>query len=320
MAVHKIKFKRRTDNFNPVKERLFHKCSGIIVKVLLYVLLFDLVYTFLYPFLYMLVTSIKSPEDILDVTVNWIPNTVYFKNYKLSYEILDYPLRFFNTFIVTALATLGHVFSCAYVGYGFARYKFAGKRFAFILLLLSIIVPVQTIIVPRYLLFGALGLSTTSVPLWLPTLFGYGLQGGLFIFIFRQFFLSLPRSLEEAASIDGCGPLGTFFKIALPSSRSSIMVVLVLSIVWHWNDYYEPSIYITTQDKYLLPMMLPELYNLMNGATATAGEAATEISNVFTEGVAMAATALTVLPIFVIYMFLQKKFVQGIEKSGITGE
>lgn len=315
--------KNKEKNFSGFKgfaDKAIHVGPCIILKVLLYVLLFDLVYTFLYPFLYMLVTSVKSPEDILDITVNWIPNSIYLKNYKLSFEILDYPLRFLNTFAVTALATLGHVFSCAYVGYGFARYKFGGKRFAFILLMLSIIVPVQTIIIPRYLLFGALGISTSSIPLWLPAFFGYGLQGGLFIFIFRQFFLSLPRSLEEAASIDGCGAFGTFFRIALPSSRSSVMVVLVLSIVWHWNDYYEPSIYITSQDKYLLPMMLPELYNLMNGAIAAAGEPVSEIANVFTEGTAMAATALTVLPIFIVYMFLQKRFVQGIEKSGITGE
>lgn len=314
----------RKEKSNPqtadlLARRAAHTAPRFVLKLLLYILLFDLTYTFLYPFLYMLVTSIKSPDDILDVTVNWIPNTVYLKNYIRSWEILDYPSRFLNTFLITAVATLGHVFSCAYVGYGFARFKFFGKRMAFVLLLLSIIVPVQTIIIPRYLLFGAVGLSTTSVPLWLPALFGYGLQGGLFIFIFRQFFLSLPRSLEEAAEIDGCGAMGTFFRIALPTSKSSIMVVLVLSIVWHWNDYYEPSIYITNQDHFLLPMMLPNLYSLMNGAGMTE-ETATDLANSFTEGTAMAATALTVLPIFVIYMFLQRKFVQGVEKSGITGE
>lgn len=298
-----------------------HTGPKIILKIFLYVLLFDLVYTFLYPFLYMMITSVKSPDDILDVTVNWIPNALHFKNYGLSWEILDYPSRFLNSFLVTFLATAGHVFSCAYVGYGFARFKFKGKQGAFILLLLSIIVPTQTIIIPRYLMWGAVGLSTGSVPLWLPAMFGYGLQGGLFIFIFRQFFLSLPKSLEEAASIDGCGALGTFFRIALPSSRSSIMVVLVLSIVWHWNDYYEPSIYIISQDKFLLPMMLPDLYSLMNGVANLGAEAGGgDMANVFTEGVAMAATALTVMPIFVAYMFLQKKFVQGVEKSGITGE
>ncbi|MBR4073082.1 MAG: carbohydrate ABC transporter permease [Clostridia bacterium] len=296
------------------------RAPGIILKIGLYILLFDLVYTFLYPFIYMLVTSIKSPEDVLDVTVNWIPNKIYVKNYSISWEVLDYPRRFLNSALVTLLATVGHVFSCAYVGYGFARYEFIGKKVAFILLLLLIIVPAQTIIIPRYLIYGALGISATNVPLWLPTFFGYGLQGGLFIFIFRQFFLSLPKSLEEAASIDGCGPLGTFFKIALPSSRSSIMVVLVLSMVWHWNDYYEPSIYIDAQDKFLLPMMLPNLYSLMDGISDVGADAGEAVANVFTEGTAMAATTLTVLPIFIAYMFLQKQFVQGIERSGITGE
>ena len=313
----KNKISNRT---NEISAKITHNGPKIILKVFLYILLFDLVYTFFYPFLYMIVTSIKSPEDILDVTVNWIPNRIFTKNYSLSWEILDYPSRFFNSFLVTFLATLGHVFSCAYVGYGFARFKFKGKGISFVLLLLSIIVPTQTIIIPRYLIWGNIGLSTSNIPLWLPTFFGFGLQGGLFIFIFRQFFLSLPKSLEEAASIDGCGALGTFFKIALPSSRSSIMVVLVLSMVWHWNDYYEPAIYITSQEDYLLPMMLPELYSLMNGMAGVAAEEGQQMANVFTEGTAMAATALTILPIFIAYMFLQKKFVQGIEKSGITGE
>lgn len=309
-----------SERFGGITAKAVHTGPKIILKVLLYLLLFDLVYTFLYPFLYMIITSIKSPEDILDVTVNWIPNKIYTKNYGISWNVLNYHSRFFNSFLITALATLGHVFSCAYVGYGFARFKFKGKGFSFVLLLLSIIIPVQTIIIPRYLVWGSIGLSTSSVPLWLPSLFGYGLQGGLFIFIFRQFFLSLPKSLEEAASIDGCGPLGTFFRIAFPSSKSSIMVVLVLSIVWHWNDYYEPAIYIINQDDYLLPMMLPELYSLMNGLGGASADAAAEMANVFTEGTAMAATTLTVLPIFIVYMFLQKKFVQGVEKSGITGE
>lgn len=316
----KKKNEKFSEHFFGITTKLAHNGPRIILKVFLYVLLFDLVYTFLYPFLYMIITSIKSPEDILDVTVNWIPNKIYTKNYLLSWDILNYPLRFFNSILITVLATVGHVFSCAYVGYGFARFKFKGKSFAFMLLLLSIIVPVQTIIIPRYLFWGSMGLSTSSVPLWLPTFFGYGLQGGLFIFIFRQFFLSLPKSLEEAASIDGCGPLGTFFKIAFPSSKSSIMVVLVLSIVWHWNDFYEPAIYIINQDDYLLPMMLPELYSLINGLGGVSSDASAEMTNVFTEGTAMAATTLTVLPIFIIYMFLQKKFVQGVEKSGITGE
>ena len=294
---------------------------GILLKILLYVFLLDLVYTFLYPFLYMLVTSFKSPDDILDATVNWLPSVFYLKNYQVSLEVLDYPRRLLNTAAITAVCTAGHIFSCAYVGYGFARYNFYGKRYAFTLLILSIIVPVQTIIIPRYLLYGAMGISQSSAALWLPTLFGFGLQGGLFIFIFRQFFLSLPKSLEEAAAIDGCGPVGTFFRIALPTARSSIMVVLVLSMVWHWNDYYEPGIFIVRQGDFLLTMMLPELYSLINSGGATAGAVSDGgMAQIFTEGTAMAATALTVLPIFVAYMFLQKKFVQGIEKSGITGE
>ena len=297
------------------KRRIFR----IGIKILLYIVLFDLTFTFVYPFFYILVTSIKSPTDLLDVTVNWIVNTFYFKNYEIGWQLLDYPRRFLNTFGVTFLATIGHLISCSFTGYGFARFRFKGKNAMFLLLLLTIIVPVQTIIVPRYMLMSQIGWVDNNLGLIIPTWFGLGLQGGLFIFVFRQFYLSLPKSLEEAAYIDGCGALGTFFRISLPSSRSSIMVCLVLSMVWHWNDYFEPAIYLSRQEDFLLPMMLPSLYNLVeSGGISVPGS--NVIETVFTEGVSMAATLLIILPLLIAYVFLQKQFVQGVERSGLTGE
>ena len=292
-----------------------------ITRLLMYLFLLDLVFVFLYPFLYMLITSVKSPEDIMDVTVHWLVNGIHGQNYTLSWNVLDYPTRLVRTFMVVTLCTLGHLIACSFLGYGFARYNFRGKKLLFLLLLLSIIVPPQTIITPVYMIFSNAHMTGTYLPLILPTWFGLGLKGGLFIFIFRQFYLSLPRSLEEASSIDGCGPISTFFRIALPSSRSSIMVCLVLSLVWHWNDYFEPTIYITQQKDYLLPMMLPGLYNLMNGAgTVTDVAASVDLNLIYTEAVAMAATTLVIIPVFILYMFLQKQFIEGVERSGITGE
>ena len=287
-------------------------------RIFLYILLINLAFVFLYPFIYMIVTSLKSPEDIQDITVNWLLHSFEFNNYRLAFNILEYPAALLRTVLLVLVCTAGHILSCSFIGYGFARFEFKGKGAFFVMLLLSIIVPTQTIIVPLYMLFALVGLSYSSLSIMIPTFFGFGLSGGLFVFLFRQFYLSLPRSLEEAASIDGCGILQTFFKIALPASRSSLVVCTVLSLVWHWNDYFEPSIYITERTRFLLPMLLPGLYSLMqNSAVDSATDA---LSNIYTEGLAMAATTLVVLPMLIMYFFLQKKFVKGVERSGITGE
>lgn len=292
--------------------------AEILGKAFLYVLLINLAFVFLYPFFYMILTSLKSPQDISDITVNWLLNSLHFDNFRLAFASLEYVGALFRTIFLVLACTLGHIISCALVGYGFARFNFRGKGLFFVMLLMSIIVPLQTIIVPQYMLFASLGLSASYFAIIIPTWFGFGLSGGLFIFIFRQFYLSLPRSLEEAASIDGCGIIQTFVKIAFPASRSSIIVCVVLSLVWHWNDYFEPSIYITESSQFLLPMQLPGLYTLMQSASTDISAGA--LDNIYTEGVAMAATTLVVLPMLIMYFFLQKQFVLGVERSGITGE
>ena len=290
-----------------------------VVRLVMYVFLLDLMFVFLYPFLYMLITSIKSPEDVMDVTVNWLVNQVYVHNYALSWEALQYPVTLLRTVFLVVVCTLGHLIACSLVGYGFARFEFRGKGVLFIFLLLAIIVPPQTIVTPLYMIYAGIGITNTMLPLILPTWLGLGLKGGLFIFLFRQFYLSLPRSLEEAANIDGCGFFSTYFRIAMPASRSSVMVCLVLSLVWHWNDYFEPTLFIHP-DKKLLPMMLPGIYTIMNGGGSRDMSGAGGLGDVYTEAVGMAATVLVVLPVFLAYMFLQKQFIQGVERSGITGE
>lgn len=290
-----------------------------IVRIFMYVLLLDLAVVFLYPFFYMIVTSIKSPQDLTDSSVVWIVNKVYIQNYKLAYTTLNYTSTLLRTVLYCLVATVGHVIVCSFTGYGFARFKFKGKGFMFFLLLLAMVVPVQTIIIPQYLLYIKIGIGNGFAPLIIPTWFGYGLRGALFIFIFRQFYLSLPKALEEAAAIDGCSPIKTFFRVAFPASSSSIIVCTVLSIVWHWNDYYEPGIYLTEHSQKLLPMLLPNVYRLMKSASGSE-----LLSNgaeaMYTEGVVMAATFLVVLPVLIFYLVFQKQFRKGIETSGITGE
>ena len=290
-----------------------------IVRFFMYVLLLDLAVVFLYPFLYMIVTSLKSPEDLMDSSVTWIVNQLYFHNYTLAFEKMQYIPILLKTIVYCVVATGGHILACSFVGYGFARYNFIGKRMFSFLLILSMVIPIQTIIVPEYLLYSKIGVANGYFPMLVPTWLGYGLRGALFIFLFRQFYLSLPRSLEEAAAVDGCTPIRTFFRIAFPASTSSVIVSVVLSIVWHWNDFYEPNIYIRENSQMLLPMLLPKLYDSMKDA-ADPTQSFLQNADLYTEGVAMAATFLAVIPILIFYLFFQRQFRQGIETSGITGE
>ncbi len=290
------------------------------VKVFMYVFLLDLSVVFLYPFLYMIITSFKSPTDLLNSTITWVISEFHIENYNTARESLNYVIDLLKTTVYCLITTFGHILVCSFVGYGFARYKFKGKSFFFLFLILAMVIPLQTIIIPEYLLYAKLGMSSGFGPLIIPTFFGYGLKGALFIFIFRQFYLSLPKSLEEAAAVDGCTPVKTFFKIAFPSSIPPIIVSIVLSIVWHWNDYYEPGIYLTKESQMLLPMKLPRIFNAIQSATVSADAITGMSDGIYTEGVAMAATFLCVIPILVFYLFFQKRFRQGIENSGITGE
>ena len=290
----------------------------IIVRVFYYLVLCSLAFVFLYPFLTMVITSLMSDADLINITVKWIPNEVKWSNYKIAAQQLSYKRYFFNSLLIAGLSTVGHVLSCAFVGYGFARYKFKLSGPLFAVVILSMLVPVQTIIFPLYIQYSKMGWLDSYKPLIVPTFFGYGLNGAFFIFVFRQFFKGLPKEMEEAARIDGCGPLRTFFRIMLPMSKSSILVTTVLSFVWHWNDYSEPNIYIRTPGKRVLPSMLPSLYALLNSEDAM--ELVMEDGGfTFNNAMLMAGTFLVVLPVLIVYSIVQKQFMEGVERSGIAG-
>jgi len=209
-----------------------------------YVLLIGFAFVFLFPFLYMLITSLKSYSDLIDTSVTWITNELHIRNYTLAWKELSYPLHLLNSTIVTLLATAGHLISCSMAGYAFARYSYKYTNRLFLVVIATMVIPIQTLIVPQYMVFVKLNVLDSFLPLIIPAFLGMGLKSGLFIFLFRQFFLSLPRSLEEAANIDGCGSVRTFLRIALPSASNSLLVCTILSVVWHYNDFYEPGLYL----------------------------------------------------------------------------
>ncbi len=300
----------------PDKVSVFGKIRSFnIFKLFTYLFLIIISYVFIYPFLYMIITSIKSASDLFDISVNWVPTSIAWNNYVVAFNNLNYNSHLMNSLIITVTSTFGHILSCSFIGYGFARYHFPLKSLWFVLVVFAIIVPPQVIILPLYLTYRSMGWLDTFAPLILPTLFGFGLRGGLFIFIYRQFYLGLPNDLENAAKIDGCGFMGAYARIAFPVARTTSLLVLVLSLVWHWNDYYEPVMYLGKAKYWPLPSMLPSIYEKYQSAAVDLMQ---NPETAITEGVVMAATFLVIFPVLLIYCFLQKQFIQGIERSGLV--
>lgn len=309
------------------------KLSNILIAILRHAFLLGISYVVLFPLLYMLSNAFKPVDQYFDPSVVWIPKSLTLENFKVVSLVIDLGKVFLETFLVEIIPAVISAFVCMMVGYGFSRYEFKGKKIAMALLILTIIVPQQTISVSlyssfRYLdLFGILGALHKVIPAigpinligtpWVtivPALFGVGLKSGMFIFIYMQFFRGLPKELEEAASIDGCGPFHTFFKIIVPTTKNVTIAVLLLSIVWNWNDYYTPSMFIRTRETIAVALSnlksyLDNLHNMGLGVDIQTAE--TQIQ---------AGCLIAIVPLLILYIILQKRFTEGIENSGITGQ
>lgn len=317
-AMFKSKMKDR-DTAGKYARKLLIKTILTIIK---YVLIASIAFVFLYPFLYMIVTAMKSPNDLADPTVTWVPTYICSDNFYQALRALSYEKTVVNSLLVTVISTVGHLLSAALAGYGLTRYNFKFRGVLLVVLVLTIIVPPQVTSIPTYITYSKLGIMGLKgflayLPIVLPSFFGAGLKGGIYIFIFRQFYMGVPTELEEAARVDGCGPFSTFTKIILPMSKAPFLVNLVLSIVWHWTDTYQSILYIKDKSSQMVIARLPLLFETLQREPETEEEAI--IANIYTEGVVMAATFMVVLPVLVIYFFLQNQFTQGVERSGIVG-
>ena len=282
--------------------------SHLVGNIVTYALLIALSIIFLVPYIYMFLGSLMSATDIADISVKWIPRAPMLDNYRNAVMVLDYWKRLLFSVFITGMCVVGQVVVSAFVGYGLGRIKFKLNGLLFVLVIFSMIIPPQTIIVCQYLMYAQFGVVHTWVPMVLPCFFGLGLNGGLFVFLFRQFFRAAPRELENAAMIDGTGFFGAFFRVMLPCASSQILVVSILSMIWQWNNYFEPSVYINNQDSYTLTMMLQSAvyYEAVAGSLS------------FTSGLQLAATVLCALPIIIVFFILQKRFIKGIETTGLA--
>ena len=274
----------------------------------------------------MLSTSLQSPTDAVNPLAIWVPEHFSFAAFGEALKYLNFKESFPLTASITVFSTLGTIFSCSLTGYAFARYEFPFKKMLFVFVVLMIIIPPQALVMSNYLQYrffsfgGILKIFGKSINLlgspWvfiLPSFMASGLRAGLYIFIFRQFFSGISKELEEAASIDGCGPISTFFQIMIPLAVPAFVTELLFSIIWYWNDYYSASIYFVDEIKPLTVM----LKNL-NGTLISSGVVGG--SNPLNSRMFIQAGALiTIAPLLILYLFTQRFFTESIERTGIVG-
>ncbi len=283
--------------------------------MLLYFLLIGISVVFLYPILYMFVNSFKTVSDLVNPGIEWIPTTLYIGNYQRALVALDYWNSLAFTVIFTAVATLFQTISCALAGYALARHRFPLKNLWMVLIVIAFLIPSHITLIPRYLQFFKYGLVDTPWSILLPAVLGQGVNSSIFILVFQQFFASYPRSFDEAAQLDGANRFRVFFQVALPICSPAIVVSLLFSFVWFWNETYNASLLMGSSQS-LLTIKLSSFMDLYNNAYASAADGAARIN----ESLNMAATLLVIVPLLLVYLVLQKRFIEGIESAGLTGE
>lgn len=293
------------------------------------VLIVGLSFVILYPIIQKISTSIKDKADLYSPIVVFIPEHYTLDNFKQAIAIMDYWETLLNTFALTGTTTILTAVSCALAGYAFARLKFKGSNLLFAGVILTILVPPTTILIPIYMnlkdftLMGLIPLLTgKSVnlldsywPFILTSITANSLKAGLYIFIFRQFFRGIPKEVEEAAYIDGAGVGSTFLRIMLPNAVPSIVTVLLFSFVWQWNDSFFTTTYLTSS-KVMSTQLSSLPYNL---SILLEGGASTNKDPFFMSMVQDTGILLAILPLVILYLFVQRYFVESIERTGIVG-
>jgi ABC-type glycerol-3-phosphate transport system permease component len=256
------------------------------------------------PFFWMLSTSLKVEQQVYLFPPIWIPNPLALENYRISlFDILPFTRFFLNTVYVTVTATVGAVISSSMVAFAFARLRWPGRDKIFLLVLATMMVPTYSTIVPRFILFRNLDWIDTFWPLIVPLWFG---GSAFFIFLMRQFYMTIPIDLDEAAGIDGCSEFRIWWSIILPLSRPALATITILSFMARWNDFFDPLIFLNTMENFTVALGL----NMFRAAIEFYGVKYHWL---------MAASVTVLLPGLIIFFFFQKTFVQGVVMSGIKG-
>lgn len=289
--------------------------DGLLFKILIYTLLTSLGYIYLYPVLYMITNSFMTVEDIINVSVKWIPSTLNWENYRIVWNDIGYLNALGDAFVLSVFPALAATISSAIIGYGFARYEFPLKKLLFVLMIMTFIIPPQITMLPTFRMFSNYGLLGSIKAFIYPAILGQGLNGAIFILIFYQFFKMIPKSLEESAQLDGASNFKIFTKIALPLAIPSIIIVFLFSLVWYYNETYLAGLFLRGSDMLTLPLRVNQFISSYTSIYPE-GSRARELM----QAVKLAGNVLTLLPLLVIYFIFQRHFVESIDRTGITGE
>lgn len=269
-------------------------------RLLVYALLTIGAVVMLIPLLWLLSSSLKDSGRIFLFPPQWIPDPWRPENYRVVFEQIPFVRFYINTIVVTLLAMIGQVLAASLVAFGFARLRFPGRDVLFLVLLATIMIPYQVTLIPTFVLFRLLGWLDTYMPLILP----YWLGGGAFyVFLLRQFYMRLPLELDDAARIDGASTFGIYRQVILPQAKPALGVMAVFTFLGHWNDFFNPLIYLNTTEKYTLALGI----NLFRGYQVTQWH------------LLMAASVMMTLPCILLYAFAQRYFIQGIVFTGLKG-
>lgn len=281
---------------------------GLASRLLVYTTLVAITIAFLMPLVWMVATSLKSQAEASRATFSLLPDepSKIFQNARDNYSavwndpVVRFPLYLRNTLIIAGLSVIGMTLSSAIVAYGFARLEWRGKKAMFALVLATMMIPFPVVMGPMFLLFSWLGWIGSLKPLWVPAFFANGFN----VFMLRQFFMGIPKDLDEAARIDGCGNWGIFWKVIVPLSKPALAVVALFHFVFVWNDFLAPLIFLRNQDQFTLALGL-QLYQSKAGQTPW--------------NHLMAASTLVIAPVLVLFILTQGALVKSVATTGIKG-
>ncbi|MEV5028871.1 carbohydrate ABC transporter permease [Paenibacillus sp. LPE1-1-1.1] len=316
--------------------KIKNKTIDTLYAIFRYALVIGISFIIIYPLLMKFSVAFKDKIDIYNPTIYMVPVNFTLDNIKIAMEILNYFPLIGNTLVFVIVTTLLTAASCALAGYGFARFSFPGSNVLFALVILTILVPTSTLMVPMYLHFrsfdilGLLHLFTgkegvnllnTYWPSIITSATAIGLKAGLFIYIFRQFFKGMPKEIEEAALIDGAGGVKTFLKIMLPNAVPPIITVVLFCFVWQYNDTFFTSLFMS--ESALMPIkistlsaqanaLIPGLIGVGSGANVKADP--NHVAMIIDTGILLA-----IIPLIILYLVVQRYFVESVERSGIIG-
>lgn len=264
-----------------------------------YLLVLLVALLFLIPWIWLVSTSLKAPEQIVEIPPRLVPEPVMWINYWYAVTYIQYPVYLSNTLIISALAVIGRVFSCTVVAYSLANINWAGRNILFVIVLASLMLPGQVTLIPLFIIFSRLGWVNSYYPLVVPAFFG----DAFFIFLMRQFFMSIPRELTDAAKLDGASHFNIYWRVVMPLAKPALATLITFTFIWTYTDFQGPLIYLKDRNLWTLSLG-------MQGYLQRYGVGGTAL------GAMMAAATLYTLPMIILFFVTQKTFVRGIVTTG----